>query len=155
MKILKKSILILLTFSIICIMGISCVSATDNVDPTNSEDISIVNNNSQNSVNLETSNNLVDGDSSQGLLTIPNEVNTNNYEPNNNILSENENQIIAVEANSKANSYIDMDFENSNNTLEFDLSSNDIDLPNQIITGDINGTSFSLTTNYEGELIKL
>ena len=44
-----------------------------------------------------------------------------------------------------------MDFDDDTNILEFELKNNKIPLANQVINGDINGISFTLTTNVNGK----
>lgn len=97
MNIKNKSIVILFTLILLCIISIGCVSATENTNTSNVNSIQSTNN-SQDNINLKTTNNLEE---------INNEIKTTNY-----------NQINTNNANNNSNEILNKTLlTNSENTL--------------------------------------
>ena len=61
---------------------------------------------------------------------------------------------ILISDSSKSTTELDMDFDDDTNILEFELKSNDYALANQVINVNINGTSFTVTTDINGKAYK-
>ena len=63
----------------------------------------------------------------------------------------NKTETIIISNSSKSSTDLDMDFDDDTNILEFDLNYNNKPLANKTIQVNINGTSFTLTTNTYGK----